>query len=240
MSVALECKKVKRTGFYPAFLASGLLAAAIPVLNMAVRFESYLGLSGSPMKILLDANWQIMVMLNLLMIVAGACLMYNTENSNNAMQKMKAMPIKESRIFIEKFLVMSGMLLLILAIEIISLVFCSLYWFEGYKGIWSESAQYLGYLFLITLPCVMLSLFLASVCKSMWISLGIGVVCIFMATMILSGNSFLAYFPFALPFWQPGEVQENRMIQLICAACIELIVIGITQLLFIKVRRSYE
>ena len=45
MSVSLECKKVKRTGFLPAFLGGGILAAAVPVINMAVRSEMYLCLT---------------------------------------------------------------------------------------------------------------------------------------------------------------------------------------------------
>ena len=44
MSVSLECKKIKRTGFLLAFLGGGILAAAVPVINMAVRSEQYLNL----------------------------------------------------------------------------------------------------------------------------------------------------------------------------------------------------
>ena len=33
MSLSLECKKVKRTGFIPAFLCGGILAAAVPIVN---------------------------------------------------------------------------------------------------------------------------------------------------------------------------------------------------------------
>ena len=64
MSVSLECKKVKRTGFLPAFFGGGILAAAVPVINMAVRSEMYLNQQGSPIQILLGANWQMMAMLN--------------------------------------------------------------------------------------------------------------------------------------------------------------------------------
>lgn len=41
MSLSLECKKAKRTGFIPAFLCGGILAAAVPIVNMAVRSEMY-------------------------------------------------------------------------------------------------------------------------------------------------------------------------------------------------------
>lgn len=56
MRVSLECKKIKRTGFLPAFLGGGILAAAVPVINMAVRSERYLNLADSPIQILLGVN----------------------------------------------------------------------------------------------------------------------------------------------------------------------------------------
>ena len=79
MSVLLECKKVKRTGFLLAFFGGGILAAAVPIINMAVRSEMYLNQPDSPIQILLGANWQMMAMLNVLLAVAGTCLLYHTE-----------------------------------------------------------------------------------------------------------------------------------------------------------------
>ena len=113
MSVSLECKKIKRTGFLPAFLGGGILAAAVPVINMAVRSEIYLNLPGNPIQILLGANWQMMAMLNVLLVVAGACLLYHTEYADNAMQKMKSLPIRESSIFLGKTVLTIFMLSLI-------------------------------------------------------------------------------------------------------------------------------
>ena len=76
---ALETKKLKRTGYVPAFLGGGLLAGLVPVLNMAVRSERYVTQSGSPFSILMDANWQLMAQLNILLLVCGACILYHTE-----------------------------------------------------------------------------------------------------------------------------------------------------------------
>ena len=78
MIFALECKKIKRTGVFPAFITGGLLAAAVPVVNMTVRSDIYVSLPDSPVQILMNANWQMMAMLNVLLLVAGACLMYHT------------------------------------------------------------------------------------------------------------------------------------------------------------------
>ena len=65
----LETRKLKRTGYVPAFLGGGLLAAMVPVLNMAVRREIYVSQSGSPFHILMDANWQLMAQLNIFLLV---------------------------------------------------------------------------------------------------------------------------------------------------------------------------
>ena len=42
MSVFLETAKLKRTGFFPAFLFGGLLAGAFSVVNMAARPEKFI------------------------------------------------------------------------------------------------------------------------------------------------------------------------------------------------------
>ena len=39
MSLLIESKKLKRTGYLPAFLAGGFLAAAFPVVYMMVKAE---------------------------------------------------------------------------------------------------------------------------------------------------------------------------------------------------------
>ena len=79
MTPGLEIKKLKRTGYFPVFLAGGLLAAAFPTVNMMVRSETFTALPGDPFSILTGANWQMVAMLNILVCICGACLMYQTE-----------------------------------------------------------------------------------------------------------------------------------------------------------------
>ena len=40
MSLSLECKKAKRTGFIPAFLCGGILAAAVPIVKSVPKYIS--------------------------------------------------------------------------------------------------------------------------------------------------------------------------------------------------------
>ena len=240
MSISLEWKKVKRTDFLPAFFGGGMLAAAVPIVNMAVRSEMYLNQPGSPIQILLGANWQMMTMLNVLLATAGACLLYHTEYADNAVQKMKSLPIRESSIFLGKAVLMFLMGLFVLGMEAGAVAFCSWRWFEIGSGFFSELCKCFGYSFLLMLPCVILSLLISEACKNMWVSLGIGVVCVFTATMLPTTSFALSLFPFALPFQIFEGADITRSTHYLCGAIAELAVCGLAQIIFVKVRRSFE
>lgn len=240
MSVSLEYKKAKRSGFLPAFIGGGILAAVVPVINMIVRSEMYLNLPGKPIQILLEANWQMMAMLNVLLVVAGACLLYHTEYADNAMQKMKSLPIRESSIFLGKTALTCIMSLFVLVIEAGAITFCTYYWFEIGDSFFGELCKYFGYSFLMMLPCIVLSLLIAEACENMWVSLGIDVVCVFTATMLPTTSYALSLFPFALPFQIFEGVDITQFMRYIYAVAAELVVLAFAELIFIKVRRSFE
>ena len=102
MTSALEWNKLKRTGFFPAFLAGGLLAAAAPVVNIGARPESFVNKQDSPAVILMGANWQLMSMLLSFLLIIGACIMYHTEFADNAMQRMDTLPKRPESLFFGK------------------------------------------------------------------------------------------------------------------------------------------
>lgn len=240
MSFALECKKMRRTGFMPAFLGGGLLAAAVPVLNMSFRSEMYTSIDASPVSILLGANWQMMAMFNILLVASGACIMYHTEYADNAIQKMCTLPTKESGMFFGKTAVMIAVSIMLLAIEAASVCACSVRWFLRSADLYTEIAESFGFFLLLMLPAVLCSLLVASVCRNMWISLGIDVICVFLATMIPTRNFALTLFPFALPFQTRSDhavfVIRNYMI----AGAVETIVFALLEMIILKVRRSSE
>ncbi|MDE6639480.1 MAG: ABC transporter permease [Acetatifactor sp.] len=240
MSVFLECKKIKRTGFLPAFLGGGILTAAVPVVNMAVRSEMYITQHGTPVQILLRANWQMMTMLNVLLVAAGACLLYQTEYADNAMQKMKSLPIRESSVFFGKVILTILMSASVLVAEAGAMAFCSYHWFGMRNGFWSELCENFGYAFLLIMPCIIISLLISEACRNMWVSLGIGVVCVFTATMLPTNNFALSLFPFAIPFQMFAGTDMTRVMHYIYAAVAELAVFSLAELIFIKVRRSFE
>lgn len=240
MSLGLEYKKMKRTGLILAFVCGGLLAAAVPVLDMAVRSERYQGLGASPVLILLDADWQMMAMLNILLAASGACLMYHAEYSDNAIQRMCTLPMKESRLYFGKFALMTVLCIVVLAIEAAGIAFCIHHWFELSGDICMELAENFGYALLLMLPSVLCSLLIASVCRNMWVSLGINIVCIFTATMVPAESFALSLFPFALPFQILAGTAGETLRRFIIATVIEMFIIAIAEVLFLSVRRSFE
>ena len=48
------------------------MAALVPIINTAVRKEVFLQMEGSALAILMNENWQMMAMLNLLFVAASA------------------------------------------------------------------------------------------------------------------------------------------------------------------------
>lgn len=141
----LEYKKIKRTGLLPAFVGCGLLASVVPVAEMAVRSERYQGLLDSPVSILLHADWQMMSMLNVLLLVVAACILYHTEYADNALLKMCSLPLKESSLFFGKILLLLPLLAFTLALQAAALGFCCWHWFPFSPEILAELACNMGF-----------------------------------------------------------------------------------------------
>lgn len=254
MNLTLEYKKIKRTGIIPGCLAGGSLAAAVPIMDLAVRSEQYIHLMQSPLHTIFQADWQMISMLNMLLVIIIACMMYHTEYVDHAISRMMTLPLREEEIFFMKCLLLSGMCMIILIIEMLSLIICTLGWFGGEDGAYtafygtSFASSYMafmkdllynfGYYFCMLLPVVVFSLMAASACKNMWISLGIDVVCVFMATMIPVRYFVLSVFPFALPFRILEGEEPGRAAGYLAVALAEVFVLGGAEIIFLKVRRA--
>ena len=241
MSFLIESQKLKRTGYLPAFLAGGFLAAAFPAAYMMAKAQEMTALSGSPINILMSANWQMMAMLNILISICGACMMYHTEYADNGMQKMSALPIRQGNMFFGKFLIAALMLSAMAVIEMAVLAGCAEYWFPSYVFDLTEILKTAGFQFAVALPTVMLMLVIASACRNMWVSLGIGVILVFTLSILPRDNIVLSLFPFASPYQMLSEAVENSRTVLFVAVCgIETVVFGIAEVLYLKVRRCFE
>lgn len=240
MIFPLEIKKLKRTGWLPCFCGGAVLAAAFPLLNMLVRSDTFTTLPGEPFRILMEANWQMMAMLNILTIICGACMMYHTEYIDNGAQKIAVLPVHAEHIFFAKFVIIALVLAGMLLLEIAALELCALYWFPDYHLQMTVLAKNLGFALIAALPTVLLMLLIASACKNMWISLGIGVILVFSVSVFPKENMFINLCPFNSPYQTLALAAENGTqwaFALICAA--ETVIFGTTELIFEKVRRYF-
>ncbi|MCI8638551.1 MAG: ABC transporter permease subunit [Coprococcus sp.] len=255
MSLTLEYKKSKRTGCFPMFAVGGAAAAAFPVLNMAFRSDMYVSLQdsmlqtsvpqnsmlqNSSVRILLEANWQMMAMVNILLAVLGACLLYHAEYADNAMQKMRTLPVKAGRMFTGKFAWIIIMYFITLTVEAAGIMFCIYRWFQFGGEAAAELLQSFGYSLLLALPAISASLLIASLCRNVWISLGIGVVCVFTATMLPTSHFALSLFPFAMPFQILPGTTKTTVYHFMLAAVLETTALSATELIILKIRRLFE
>ncbi len=238
MTLGIETKKLKRTGYLPAFLGGGLLAAAFPLVNMLVRSETFVSLPGDPFQILMDANWQMMAMLNILISICGACMMYHTEYADNGAQKMDVLPVRTGNLFLGKFVIAVLVLAAMVAMETAVLAGCALYWFPAYELTMPDLIKQAGFQWFVTLPTVMLMLVIASACKNMWVSLGIGAILVFTLTIFPQDNLVLSLFPFSSPYQLFAVAKQNSSIPLFLGVCAaETVLFGLIELILQKTRR---
>ncbi len=238
MTFQLELKKLKRTGFFPAILGGGLIAAAFPILNTAARPEMFISRPLPALDILMNANSQMIVMLNLCLAVIGACMIYHTEFSGNAMQKMESLPVGVGKLFFDKTAILLIALFAALLIEHMALAFCALYWFPEQSGLFTALLKNLEYSFALLIPpCIILMIF-SSLCRNMWITLGAGVICIFTVSVLPTDNRILSFFPFSLPFQTLAGAEDANWIFVTLAGCAAEIVLAVlAEAVILKVRR---
>ena len=239
MSFRLEYKKIRRTGLAGAFLAGGIIAAALPVINTAARPDTFTSMADSPAAVLADANLQMISMLNLLLITAGACILYHIEYADNAIQKMQSLPVRESGLFVGKCGILLPFFLMIILLEAASLCFCGWHWLDAGKEELMEVLQTLGFTLLLTLPSTVIALVAASACRNMWTSLGIGILCIFMATMLPADNFIVSLFPYALPFQIVPGMEAARVVQYCITAVCETAAACAAEIIYLKARRLF-
>ena len=240
MTLPMEIKKCKRTGFFPAFLAGGITAAAFPIVNTAARPEMFVGQPLPAIDILLNANGQMMTTLNLCLAVIGACILYHTEFADRAMQKMASLPLHTGRIFWNKCVLLVLALLGTLLIEAAALLFCAWNWFPPQEHLLTQTLKAAEYAFALMLPSCVVLMLISSQCRNMWITLGTGVICIFTVSVLPTDSRVLSFFPFSLPFQTLAGAQDSTWIFVTLAGCAaELFLAAAVSAVILKVRREY-
>lgn len=241
MSALLELVKLKRTGFAAAIAGCALLSSAVPVVNMAVRAENYVSLPGNAFQIMADANWQMMALFNILMVVLGACIIYHTEFADNGIQKMRVLPVSEGVMYLSKFALIAFSLAVMVILETASLALCAAHWFPAYEPDLGTLALSAVFQFVVVLPTAALMLLIASACKNMWISLGTGVILVFTLMIMPQDNAVLSLLPFSAPYQLLSAALANGRAWLFTGVCTaQTIVFAACEFAYLKIRRGME
>ncbi len=236
MTATLEVKKLRRTGYFPSLLGSALLSAAVPAVNMAARGETYLAQSGGAIEILLDANWQMMAMLNVLSTLCAACLMFHAEYAGNALDKLEVLPVRVFSVYLGKAVLAVFMLAVMTAVEFVSLHLCARHWF-GESVDTARLLSLAGYALAAGIPTLLASLAVAAACRNMWVSLGIGLTLVFTLSVFPQDNAVIRLLPYATPYTTALEGQVSTVLIACAAESAALLSLGSA---ILKARRRFE
>ena len=174
MILTLEMKKLKRTGFLPTIFLGSLFACAFPLANTALRPELFVQQELPATEILLNANGQMLSMVNLLLTVLGACILYHTEFSGSGIKKMNTLPVSQDLLFFHKTLLLLLGLAAAVLLESCCLGFCAVHWFPSEEMLPLHLAQHTGYAFFLLVPAALLMMLIALSFENMWVTLGCG------------------------------------------------------------------
>ncbi|MDF2632462.1 MAG: hypothetical protein K0Q85_1058 [Caproiciproducens sp.] len=174
-ALAIELRKEKRTGVIPVLLAVGVLGAAYAFVNFLVRKDTLLNLPLAPMDVLLTQLYGMIMILNMFGIVVAACMVYNMEFKGNAVKKMYMLPMSVPGMYLCKFLILTVLLLVAVAIQNLALMKIGIT--ELPQGTFEIGmlVGFAAYSFITAMPVLSFMVLISSRFENMWIPLGIGV-----------------------------------------------------------------
>ena len=221
-TLAVELRKEKRTGVIPVLLVIGILGAAYAFLNFIVRKSTLLGLPLAPMDVLLTQLYGMIMVLNMFGIVVAACMVYNMEFKGNAVKKMYMLPISVSGMYLCKFLILSAMFLVALALQNLALMRIGMADLPQGAFEMGTLVKFAGYSYLTSMPVLSFMVLVSSRSINMWMPLGIGVVG-FLSGMALanSDSALLLVHPFVIMLKAAVAMSAQPDITVAIAAIIE-------------------
>ena len=221
-TLAVELRKEKRTGVIPVLLVIGILGAAYAFLNFIVRKDTLLGLPLAPMDVLLTQLYGMIMVLNMFGIIVAACMVYNMEFKGNAVKKMYMLPISVSGMYLCKFLILSVMFLVAVALQNLALMRIGMADLPQGAFEMGTLVKFAGYSYLTSMPVLSFMVLVSSRSINMWMPLGIGVVG-FLSGMALvnSDSSLLLVHPFVIMLKAAVAMSAQPDIMVAIAATIE-------------------
>ena len=224
-TLSIELRKEKRTGVIPVLLAVGVLGAAYAFVNFIVRKDTLLNLPLAPMDVLLTQLYGMIMILNLFGIVVAACMIYNMEFKGNAVKKMYMLPVSVSGMYFCKFLILSTMLFVAVALQNLALMRIGMTDLPQGTFEMETLIQFAGYSFITSMPVLSFMVLISSRFENMWVPLGVGVAG-FLSGMALANSSLnlLMIHPFVIMLKPAVAMSAQPDRTVVIAAFIETLV----------------
>ena len=200
-ALVIELRKEKRTGVIPVLLAVGILGAAYAFVNFLVRKDTLLGLPLAPMDVLLTQLYGMIMILNLFGIVVAACMVFHLEFKGSAIKKMYMLPMSVPGMYLCKFLILTVMLFVAVALENLALMKIGQNCLPQGTFEMGTLIRFTAYSFLTSMPVLSFMVLISSRFENMWVPLGVGVAG-FLSGMALapSAAAVLMVHPFIVMF----------------------------------------
>ena len=200
-ALVIELWKEKRTGVIPVLLAVGILGAAYAFANFLVRKDTLLGLPLAPMDVLLTQLYGMIMVLNLFGIVVAACMVYSMEFKGSAIKKMHMLPMSVPGMYLCKFLILTVMLFVAVALENLALMKIGMSDLPQGTFEMGTLLRFTAYSFITSMPVLSFMVLISSRFENMWVPLGVGVAG-FLSGMALASSAaaFLMVHPFLVMF----------------------------------------
>ncbi|MEY8388936.1 ABC transporter permease [Oscillospiraceae bacterium 38-13] len=200
-ALVIELRKEKRTGVIPVLLAVGILGAAYAFVNFLVRKDTLLNLPLAPMDVLLTQLYGMIMILNLFGIVVAACMIYNMEFKGSAIKKMYMLPMSVPGMYLCKFLILTVMLFVAVALENLALMKIGMSDLPQGAFEMGTLLRFTAYSFITSMPVLSFMVLISSRFENMWVPLGVGVAG-FLSGMALASSAaaVLMVHPFIVMF----------------------------------------
>lgn len=239
-ALVIELRKEKRTGVIPVLLAVGILGAAYAFVSFLIRKDTLLGLPLDPMDILLTQLYGMIMILNLFGVVVAACMVYNMEFKGGAIKKMYLLPMSVPRMYLCKFLILTVMLFVAVALENLALMKIGQSCLPQGTFEMGTLLRFAAYSFITSMPVLSFMVLVSSRFENIWVPLGLGVAG-FLSGMALatSAATVLMVHPFVVML-KPAvamSAQPDRLVVLL-ALTETLLFLGIG--LWIAKKLRYE
>ena len=223
-ALMIELRKEKRTGVIPVLLAVGILGAAYAFVNFLVRKDTLLNLPLAPMDILLTQLYGMIMILNLFGIVVAACMVYNMEFKGSAIKKMYMLPMSVPGMYLCKFLILTVMLFVAVALENLALMKIGMSDLPQGAFEMEPLLRFTVYSFITSMPVLSFMVLISSRLENMWVPLGVGVAG-FLSGMALASSAVavLMVHPFIVMFKPAVAMSAQPDMLVVLFALIEML-----------------